>query len=72
MTEQKESFSFDVLLELPEQWMLGVTSLKVYNTVYNLTEQYNKLEVVLKQEQLKSTLTLNRQKMFSIYIKSLK
>ena len=25
MTEQKEIFSFDVLLELLEQWMLGVT-----------------------------------------------
>ena len=29
MTEQKESFSFDVSLELPEKWMMGVTSLEV-------------------------------------------
>ena len=27
MTEQKEYFSFEVPLELPEQWMIGVTSL---------------------------------------------
>ena len=26
MTKQKESFSFDVPLELPEQWTMGVTS----------------------------------------------
>ena len=26
MTKQKESFSFDVLLELPEKWMMRVTS----------------------------------------------
>ena len=38
MTKQKESFSFDVSLLLPEKWMMGVTSLEVYNTVYNITE----------------------------------
>ena len=44
MTKQKESFSFDVSLLLPEKWMMGVTSLEVYNTVYNITENNNKLE----------------------------
>ena len=29
MTKQKESFPFDVPLELIEQWMMGVTSLEV-------------------------------------------
>ena len=37
MTKQKESFSFDVPLELKEQWMMGVTNLEVYNTVYSIT-----------------------------------
>ena len=27
MTKQKESFSFDVPLNLEEKWMMGVTSL---------------------------------------------
>ena len=54
MNKQKESFSFDVPLELPEQWMMGVTSLEVYNTVYNITEKNNKLKILLKDEQLKS------------------
>ena len=43
MNKQKESFSFDIPLDLPEQWMMGVTSLEVYNTVYNITEKNNKL-----------------------------
>ena len=54
MNKQKESFSFDIPLELPEQWMMGVTSLEVYNTVYNITEKNNKLKILLKDEQLKS------------------
>ena len=53
MTKQKESFSFDVPLELPEKWMMGVTSLEVYNTVYNITEKNNKLQIILNDQQLK-------------------
>ena len=44
MNKQKESVSFDILLELPEQWMMGETSLEVYNTVYNITEKNNKIK----------------------------
>ena len=51
MTKQKE-FSFDVPLSSDEKWMMGVTSLEVYNTVYNITEKYNKLQMFLKFEQL--------------------
>ena len=52
MTKQNESFSFDVPLQINEQWMMGVTSLEVYNTVYNITEKNNKLQILLKYEQL--------------------
>ena len=31
---------------------MGVTSLEVYNTVYNITEKNNKLQILLKNEQL--------------------
>ena len=51
MTKQ-ESFSFDVSLLLSEKWMMGVTSLEVYNTVYNITEKNNKLEIRLTKQQL--------------------
>ena len=54
MTKQKESFSFDVPLELPEQWMMAETSLEVYNTVYNTTEKNNKPIILLKYEQFES------------------
>ena len=39
-------------MELPEQWM-GVTSLEVYNTVYNITEKNNKFEMIFTKQQLK-------------------
>ena len=52
MNKQKESFSFDIPLELPEQRMMGVTSLEVYNTVYNITEK-NKFKMIFTKQQLK-------------------
>ena len=52
MTKQKESFSFDVPLELPEKWTMEVTSSEVYNPVYNNTEKNNKLEILLTKQQL--------------------
>ena len=53
MIKQKESFSFDIPLELPEQWMMGVTRLEVYNTVYNITEKNNKLKLFKTEQNLK-------------------
>ena len=52
MNKQKESFSFDVPLELPEQWMMGVISLEVYNSVYNITNKNNSFQIQLTDEQL--------------------
>ena len=52
MNKQKESFSFDIPLELPEQWMMGVTSLEVYNTVYNITEKNSKFKIFLRKDQI--------------------
>ena len=54
MTKQKESFSFDVPLELNEKWMIWVTSLEVYITVYNITNSKNKLEIILNYKQLEN------------------
>ena len=52
MTKQKETFSFDIPLDLPEQWMMGVTSLEVYNTVYNISEKNNKIKILLRKDQI--------------------
>ena len=53
MSKQKESFSFDIPLDLPEQWMMGVTSLEVYNTIYNITEKNNKIKLFTTEQNLK-------------------
>ena len=50
MTKQKESFSYDVPLELPEKWMMGVTSLEVYNSVYSITNKNNSFQIQLTDE----------------------
>ena len=52
ITKQKESVSFDVPLELNEQWIMGVTSLEVYNTISNITNSIDKLKILLTDEQL--------------------
>ena len=51
--KKKEYFPLDVPLKLPEKWMMGVTSLEVYNTVYNITPTNNKHKVLLIDQQLK-------------------
>ena len=53
MTKPKESFLLVVPLQLNEKWMMGVTSLEDYNTVYNITNSNTKLEIVLNDQQLK-------------------
>ena len=53
MNKQKGSFSFDIPLDLPEQWMMGVPSLEVYNTVYNITEKNNKFKLLYTEKMLK-------------------
>ena len=53
MNKQKESFSFDIPLDLQEQWMMGVTSLEVYNTIYNITEKNNKIKLFTTEQNLK-------------------
>ena len=50
MTKQKKSFSIDVALELSAQWMMEVTSLEVYNTVYVITTINNKLEILQQND----------------------
>ena len=39
-------------MERPEQWMMGVTSLEVYISVYNITNKNNSFQIQLTDEQL--------------------
>ena len=38
MKKQGENLSFDFPLILEYSWLMGVTNLQVYNTVYNITK----------------------------------
>ena len=40
-------------MELPEKWMMGVTSLKLNNTVYNITGKNNKFQFFHTGKKLK-------------------
>ena len=44
MNKQKEKFRFDTPLLLEDSWLMGVTNLQVYNTVYNITPKNKKLK----------------------------
>ena len=52
MNEQSESLSFNIPLELFEKWMMDVISLKVYNTIYNITSKNKNFQIQLSDEQL--------------------
>ena len=37
-------------MELPEKWMMGVKTLEVYNTVYNITEKNKKVKMLYPEQ----------------------
>ena len=39
LTKPKQNFNFDKQLIIPKKWLMGVTILQVYNTVYKMTER---------------------------------
>ena len=43
----RESFAFQasIILGLDSNWMVGLTSLEVYNSVFNITEESNKFDL---------------------------
>ena len=45
MNTPTKDFQFDEPLFLSGDWMMGVTNLEVYNTVYNINETNNKFEI---------------------------
>ena len=44
LTKPKETISFKPLFSIEGYWMFGLTSLEVYNSVFFITEENNKLE----------------------------
>ena len=48
MNRSKQTFHFNPPIQINGNWMIGLTDLKVYNSIFNITEQNNKFEMRLK------------------------
>ena len=44
MTKSRETFHFDPVVEVKEDWMIGLINLEVYNSSFIITEENNKCE----------------------------
>ena len=45
LTKPKETFHFNPPIPIRNTWMLRLTSLEVYNSLFNITEENNKFEL---------------------------
>ena len=45
LNKSKETFHFNPPVEVKEDWMVGLISLEVYNSLFNITEENNKLKI---------------------------
>ena len=45
MTKPKETFHFKPPIQIQGDWMIGLTDLEVYNSIYNITEENNKFKL---------------------------
>ena len=45
MTKPRESFHFKPPILIKDNWMLGLTDLEIYNSIFNKTEENNKFEL---------------------------
>ena len=44
MTRPKETFHFKPPISIEGSWMIGLTDLEVYNSIFNITEEINKFK----------------------------
>ena len=45
MIKPRETFHFKPPIQVKGDWMIGLTDLEVYNSIFNITEQNNKFEL---------------------------
>ena len=45
MIKPRETFHFKPPIEIQGDWMVGLTNLEVYNSIFNITEENNKFEL---------------------------
>ena len=44
MNKSRETFHFKPPIQIKGDWMIGLTDLEVYNSIFNITEENNKFE----------------------------
>ena len=45
MIKPRQTFHFKRLIQVKGDWMIGLVDLEVYNTIFNITEENNKLQL---------------------------
>ena len=45
MVKSRETIHFSQPIQIQGDWMIGLTDLEVYNSIFNITEQNNKFEI---------------------------
>ena len=45
MNKSRETFHFKPPIQIKGDWMIGLTDLEVYNSIFNITEENNKFEL---------------------------
>ena len=45
MNKSKQTFHFKPPIQVKEDWMIGLTDLEVYNSIFNITAENNKFEI---------------------------
>ena len=45
MNKSRETFHFKPPIQITGNWMIGLTDLEVYNSIFNITEENNKFEL---------------------------
>ena len=45
MVKSRETFHFNTSLEVKEDWVIGLTNLETYNSIFNITEENNKFKL---------------------------
>ena len=45
MNKSKKTFHFKPPISIEGEWMIGLTDLEVYNSIFNITEENNKFEL---------------------------
>ena len=52
MTKPIETFHFNPPVEVKEYWIIGLTDLEVYKSIFNITEENKKFELYILPDEI--------------------